>query len=487
MKPNHSEYDAIVIGSGPSGQNAAIKAANLGARVLLIEREVKVGGACVQYGTIPSKTLRETAVTLSSFKRRSGDVYDISRREDLQITSLLNRLHQVVEANQSTTQSYLDFAGVEKIHGQAKFVSATEVSIRDNFGKSVIVTGERIFIAAGSRPRNPPEIPVDHEHILDSDSILSMSYLPQSLTVFGGGVIASEYASTFACLGVRVVMIDRYPTPMGFLDPDLIEIFVREFESNGGEFRGNRKVQSVSWDGISKVVTTLDNGDVIESDKALVAQGRIANTDSLGIDAAGITLTDRGFVTVDEHYQTEIPSVYAVGDAIGPPSLASSSMEQGRSAAGHAFGESQQAIHTTTSLATPMGIYTIPEMSSVGITEQQARKEHGDIIVGQVNLVDLARGQIMATKSGMLKLVSDREGKKLLGVHIVGDGATELIHLGQMAMKCTSVDELAGAIFNFPTLAEAYRMAAQNVIRQRKPIKSGLAEEASELTMTPTL
>jgi len=288
-------------------------------------------------------------------------------------------------------------------------------------------------------------------------------------------------------LGVHVVMIDRYPTPMGFLDPDLIEIFVREFESNGGEFRGNRKVQSVAWDGISKVVTTLDNGDVIESDKALVAQGRIANTDSLGIDAAGITLTDRGFVTVDEHYQTEIPSVYAVGDAIGPPSLASSSMEQGRSAAGHAFGESQQAINSTSSLATPMGIYTIPEMSSVGITELQARKEHGDIIVGQVNLVDLARGQIMAAKNGMLKLVSDAEGKQILGVHIVGDGATELIHLGQMAMKCTSVDELAGAIFNFPTLAEAYRMAAQNVIRQRKPLKPGVALEASQLTMTTAL
>lgn len=465
MNRNDTSYDIVVVGSGPAGQNAALTAAECGARVLVIEREVEVGGSCLQYGTIPSKTLRETAVTLSAFKRRSGDVYDISHQPHLQMRSLMTRLSQVVQTHQKTTGRYLDAAGIDRIHGRAAFMSPHSLQIQFNSGADQTVHGDRIILATGSRPRNPPEIPVDHENILDSDSILSMTYLPQSLTVFGGGVIASEYAATFASLGVRVVMIDKYPTPLGFLDPDLATSFTREFERNGGRFLGDCNVRSVEWDGVSRVITTLDDDTVIQSDKALVAQGRVANTDWLALDTAGVTLSDRGLIHVNDQFQTEVGWIYAVGDAIGPPALASSSMQQGRSAAFHALGRP----HPKQELVTPMGIYTIPEIGCVGLNEGQAIKEFGEVLVGRVDFQDLARAQIIAASGGMLKIVSDIQGKQVLGVQIVGDGATELVHLGQMAMMTSlTIDDLAASIFNFPTLAEAYRAAALDIIRQRK-------------------
>lgn len=465
MNDTERPFDLVVVGSGPAGVNAAIAAANRGARVLLIEREKQVGGSCVQYGTIPSKTLRETAVTLTAFKRRSGGVYDISEREGLEIRSLMTRLHQVVEAHQATTRRYLDCAGVESMHGVARFISPHELDIRSNLGESTIVYGEKIVIATGSRPRNPPEIPVDHENIMDSDSVLSMTYLPRSLVVFGGGVIASEYASTFASLGVDVTMIDRYPTPLGFLDSDLAAGFLDQYESYGGKFVGNAKLQAVEWDGAFQVVTTLEDGTTIESDKALVAQGRVANTDSLAVDAAGLALTDRGLIGVDQHFRTKIPSIFAVGDAIGSPALASASMQQGRYAANFALGNSGDVVEG----ATPMGIYTIPEIAYVGLSEADARKQHGNIIVGQANLADCARGQIMAVSTGFLKLITDETGRRLLGVKILGDSATELIHIGQMALDAGfDIDRLAHTNFNFPTMAQAYRSAALDVVLKRR-------------------
>lgn len=464
MKLEHTNYDAIVIGSGPAGQNAAIAAANHGARTLIVEREVQVGGACVQYGTIPSKTLRETALNLSSLKRRSGDVYEISNREDLRIDSLMIRLHDVVAAHQATTRRYLDYAGVESTHAQAQFLTPNQLGLRNNSGERVVVSGERIFIATGSRPRNPPEIPIDHENLLDSDSILSMTYLPQSLLVFGGGVIACEYAATFACLGVRVVMVDRYPTPLGFLDADLVEGFVNRFRSHGGEFLGNKNVASVQWDGVSKVVAAFDDGEIVECDKALVALGRVANTDTLSLENANLEVTSRGLIRVNEQFQTDVPHIYAIGDAIGPPALASSSMHQGRSAASHAFGELPKQGRSVT----PMGIYTIPEIASVGLDETRAQENNRDILVGHVSFNDIARGQIMAAAGGHLKLIADAQGCEVLGVQIVGDGATELIHIGQMAITSgMTIDQLSTLNFNFPTQAEAYRLAALDVIGKR--------------------
>lgn len=465
MIDSNPAYDVVVIGSGPAGQNAALEAADLGARVLVIERERQVGGACVQYGTIPSKTLRETAVTLTAFRRRSGNVYRISRDRELCISSLMTRLDQVVTAHHETTGRCLELAGVERAHGRASFLSDHEVAIQSVTGATTVVTGEKIVVATGSRPRSPDNICVDHENILDSDSILAMTYLPQSLLVLGGGVIACEYASTFASLGVEVTIVDKWPTPLGFLDPELVEVFTTGLTGYGGIFLGNRVLKSMHWDGVSSVVVSIENGEVLRAEKALVAQGRVANLDVLQIQNAGLEVTDRGLLAVNDFCQTDVDNIYAVGDTIGPPALASASMEQGRRAIRHAL---TGAENTAWGLI-PTGIYTIPELATVGMDEKQAAKKFGGSIVGRANYDRLARAHIMAADNGLLKLIADPHGDKLLGVQAAGDGATELVSMGQIAIVGNmSVDTFATSTFNFPTLAEAYRIAALEIIHQRE-------------------
>jgi len=459
-----NNFDVVVIGSGPAGQNAALEASEHGARVLIVEQEPQVGGACVQYGTIPSKTLRETALTLTAFQRRSGDVYKISHDAELSISSLMKRLNEVVNAHQETTRKFLEQANVERAYGRAAFVSPHEVVITNVKGNQIFVHAENIIIATGSRPRNPPNVAVDHENILDSDSLLSMTYLPRSIIVLGGGVIACEYASTFASLGVKVTLIDKAPMPLGFLDPELVDFFVMQLKANGGEFRGRCEIESVDWDGISTVRATLKTGEVIEADKAFVALGRVANLDTMNIADAGLLVSDRGLLIVNEFCQTNVSHIYAAGDAIGPPALASASMEQGRRAACHALtGKMHSGLGSL-----PAGIYTIPEIATVGLTEQQAVEKVGRPLVARVHFDQIARAHIMASPSGLLKLVADERGDKLLGVQVAGDGATELVHLGQMALiGKMSVDTFANATFNFPTMAEAYRIAALEIIHAR--------------------
>ena len=463
------DYDVVVIGSGPAGQNAALEAANCGARVLIIERERSVGGACVQYGTIPSKTLRETAVTLTAFRRRSGGVYEISHDSQLSICSLMTRLDEVVEAHHNAAQQALDMAGVERARGKASFVSPREVAIKGVTGETTIVTGNAIVVATGSRPNNPSHVDVDHENILDSDSILSMTYMPRSLVVLGSGVIACEYASTFASLGVKVVMLDKWPSPLGFLDRELVDVYLKQFRAIGGEFRGGQKVTSIDWDGVSSVRVFFEDGETLKVDKALIAQGRVANIDALAIQNAGLEATDRGLLGVNEFCQTGVSHIYAVGDAIGPPALASASMEQGRRAARHAL---LGASSVGASLI-PAGIYTIPEMATIGLTEAQAAEQFGGAIVGRVDFNRLARAHIMASSGGLLKMVADPTGHKLLGVQIAGDAATELVHLGQMALlNDMPVDAFVTSVFNFPTMAEAYRLAALDIIHRRESAES---------------
>jgi NAD(P) transhydrogenase len=464
MIATNYDYDVVVIGSGPAGQNAAVEAASLGGRVLIIERERHVGGACVQYGTIPSKTLRETALTLTAFRRRSGGIYEISHDSQLSISSLMTRLEKVVRAHQNATQQCLDMANVERAQGKASFISPNEIAIRDIAGNTTIASAHHVVVATGSRPRNPPNADVDHENIFDSDSVLSMTYLPSSMVVLGGGVIACEYASTFASLGVKVTIVDKWPSPLGFLDSDLVDVFLKQFRANGGEFRGDTVVSSIDWDGVSAARVFLEGGEVLTADKALIAQGRIANLDKLDIENAGLEATDRGLLAVNEFCQTAVPNIYAVGDTIGPPALASASMEQGRRAMRHAFsGE----LHSSSSLI-PAGIFTIPEMATVGLTEQQVIEQHGAAMVGRVDFGRLARAHIMASSAGVLKLVADPTGHKLLGIQIAGNGATELVHLGQMALlNDMSVDTFATTIFNFPTMAEGYRLAALDIIHRR--------------------
>jgi NAD(P) transhydrogenase len=459
------DFDVAVVGSGPAGISAAVHAAHAGRSVVIIEREVSIGGSCVHRGTIPSKTLRETALSLANFVQRSGNVFTVQVREDLQVSSLMTRMEQVVKAHEKLITGELRQCGAVRWHGRASFVNGKTLEIQTVDGGRRRVRADVICIATGSRPRTPENVAVDHENILDSDSILSMIYLPRSLAVLGGGVIASEYASIFAALGVQVTMIDSKPRPLAFLDPELSERFLDSFAKAGGTYLGGRRVESAKFDGAASCEVVLDSGESIRAEKVLCALGRGACLDGLAIEKAGVERTANGLVAVDADLATTAPGIYAIGDVIGPPSLASTSLEQGRLAITHALGlEDGSRVGRV-----PMGIYTIPEISSVGLTEAEATERFGSCLVGRAGFDQVARGQIGGITDGLLKLVADPNGRKLLGIQIVGEGASDLIHVGQMALLAGfDVDVFIANTFNFPTLAEAYRLAALEIAFARR-------------------
>ena len=464
MSALSERFDVAVIGSGPAGRQAALQAGQAGKKVLVVEQDVSLGGACVHRGTIPSKTLRETALALTNFQRRSGNVFEIKVTEDLQVASLMTRRECVSRAHADFMAEELERNAVEVWHGRARFRSPELLEVLGVDRSLRQVRAEFFVIATGSRPRTPEHIPVDHEHVLDSDSILSMIYLPSSLTVLDGGVIASEYASIFTALGVQVIMIDPHPAPLGFLDEEISGRFRRAYENAGGRYLGGHELKSVAWDGLSSVITEVEGGEQVLTDKLLCCLGREAMLDGLGVDAAGLERNSRGHLPVNEHYQTKRPEIYAVGDVIGPPALASTSMDQGRRAICHALGLKVLAAPETI----PMGIYTIPEISSVGLSEKAARQKHGEVLIGRAGFDQVARGQITDVTDGLLKLVADPTGRRLLGVQIVGEGASDLIHLGQMVLiQENEIDFFVENTFNFPTLTEAYRVAALDLIWQR--------------------
>jgi NAD(P) transhydrogenase len=456
-------FDMIVIGSGPAGQKAAVQAAKAKASVVMIEEGAAPGGACVHRGTIPSKTLRETAVALGLLRRRSGGVLDVQPPEDLKLASLMSRLEQVIAAHQTFIADQLDRNGIVRWHGRARFVTPHAVEVRCVDGSVRRASGKHVVIATGSRPRNPSSVPIDHEHVLDSDSILTLAYLPRSLAVIGSGVIATEYACIFAALGVSVTMIDRSPRPLAFFDEELTVEVSRTFERAGGTYIGGRGAKGIVWDGVD-VSTQLDDGRILRTEKLLYCLGREANVAGLALEAAGLVANLRGLLDVDAQCRTKVPHIYAVGDVIGPPSLAATAMEQGRRAACHALG---LALPASADLV-PTGVYAIPELSMVGLSEAQARERFGGAIVGRARFSELARGQISGIEDGLLKLVCDAAGKRVLGVQIVGEGASELVHVGQVALVAGwDADAFVDNVFNFPTLAEAYRVAALDVCKQR--------------------
>ena len=449
-------FDVVVIGSGPAGQKAAIQAAKAGRRVAVIERDRQVGGSCVHRGTIPSKSLREHALRQ---RVRHVDLME----EPLQ--SLLDGVGATIAAHDAYMSAQLERNHIRLLRGRANFNSPNELAIRRIDGTSSAVRAKVIIIATGSKPRTPRHLAVDHEHVLDSDSILSLAYLPRTLLVLGGGVIASEYAAMFAALGCKVTQADQYERPLGFLDPELTSFYSDELRRNGGEYIPNADAVSTKWDGVSQVRTDFKDGRSLVADKVLVALGRVADVEGLTLDAAGIALTNRGHIQVDDELQTTAPGVYAAGDVIGPPALASVSMEQGRRAACHALG---LLVPSDPVSRLPCGVYTIPEIATVGLDEHEARRHFGGAIVGRARFEEIARGQINGCQRGVLKLVADAGGRRVVGVQIAGDGATELVHIGQLGLAAgLDVDAYVDNVFNFPTMAEAYRIAAFDIVKQR--------------------
>ncbi len=458
-----THYNVAVVGSGPAGQKAAVQAAKAGKTVALIERDRLLGGACVHRGTIPSKTLRENALRVRNM-RQNAALSNFHLAEDTELATLIDRLDMVLKAHDSYMQQQMERNDIDLIHGRARFIDSKNLQIDRVRGEPLFIDVDHVVIASGSYPRTPDNIPVDHEHVLDSDSILSMLYLPKSLTVLGGGVIASEYASIFQALGVKVTMIDKYPRPLGFLDSDLTDTFTKGFEAMGGTWMGNSVVSKVYWDGLTQVITECEDGSIVKSEKMLCAAGRVANIKDLKIENAGLQLNERGLISVDSELKTQVAHIYAAGDVIGPPSLASASMEQGRRASCNALGIEVGQMSQTI----PSGIYGIPELSAIGLSEEQAIEQFGKVTVGKACFNEIARGHISGVEEGMLKIICDAEGRKILGIMIAGEGATELIHIGQMAiLSAANVDIFVESVFNFPTLAEAYRVAALSIIGQR--------------------
>jgi NAD(P) transhydrogenase len=460
-----TDVDFVVIGGGPGGQKAAICAAKAGKKVVLVERERRSGGACVRHGTIPSKTLRETALALRSLERKTGGVLKTELRADLEIASLMTRLNDVVVAHQDYIEEQLRRNDVAMWHGLARVIGEHEVEVTASNGTKRSLRASTIILATGSRPRAPDGVAIDHEHVLDSDSILSMTYLPRTLVVIGAGVIASEYASIFASLGIVVTMVDAADRPMSFLDPELTGSFLAAFEATGSRFLPKSRVSSAAYDGVRRCEVRLASGETLHADKVLCAQGRLANVDRLGLDAVGVRTTARGLVEVDANCRTSVSSIYAVGDIIGPPALASAAMEQGRRAARHALG---LATDRRATALIPFCAYTVPEIASVGLTEPEVVASEGGVLIGRARYAEIARAHISACGDGLVKLIASPDGKYLRGVQVVGDSASELLHVGQMALigGC-EIDMLIEATFNFPTLAEGYRIAALDVVRQR--------------------
>ena len=457
------EFDLLVIGSGPAGQKAAIQAAKLRKRVAVIEKERGLGGSCINTGTLPSKTLKDAIYYLHGFKLRSFTNITYSLKKNMTLRDLMARKDLVIKHEQEVITDQLERNDVEIIQGTASFVDQHILKVSGKSSDKDLLTALFIVIATGSRPRRPEEIPFNDVTICDSDSILSTEVIPKNMIVMGGGVIGCEYASMFAAYGIKVTLFDKRNDLLRFVDQEIVQALIYHMRTNGVTMRLGEELDKVTTDERGLVVTTFKSGKTIITDVLLYAMGRIANTDMLNLTAVGITPDKMGQIKVNEHYQTEVPHIYAAGDVIGFPALAATSMEQGRLAACHAFHVEQSTLPTVL----PYGIYTIPEISTVGKTEEELTKEGVPYEVGRAFYKEIARGQIVGDLEGLLKLIFHRTTLVLLGVHILGDGATELVHIGQAVLTYGGkVDFFVHNVFNYPTLAECYRTAALDGINR---------------------
>jgi NAD(P) transhydrogenase len=451
-------YDLIVLGSGPAGQRAAIQGAKCGKKVAVVERREVVGGSCINTGTIPSKTMREAVLHLSGYLYQN--VYGVNYRvkEKITVSDLALRVQHVIKTEIDVITAQLSRNNVELLTGVASFVNPNTVQVENSRGVAQYC-GEHIVIATGTRPAVSDKVPINGRNIINSDQILLMPEIPKTLIVVGGGVIGVEYTCMFATLGVRIILVEKRPRLLEFADSEMVEALSYHLRDSRVTMRLNEEVQSVEEGPGGTVVANLQSRKKLSGDALLYAIGRQGSVDELNLTAAGVEADNRGRITVDADYRTKQPHIYAVGDVIGFPSLASVSMEQGRIAAAKAFG---LEVHSNPDNY-PYGIYTIPEISFVGKTEEQLTDDDVPYEVGVAYYREIARGQIRGDTTGRLKIIFHRETRQILGVHIIGEGASELLHIGQAVMILGgTVDYFVNTVFNYPTLAECYKAAAFN-------------------------
>ncbi len=460
------DYDVLVLGSGPGGQKAAIAAAKLGRRVAVVERRNMVGGVCINTGTIPSKTLREAVLYLTGLNMRElyGQNYRV--KDDITVQDLLARTQHVIGREIEVVRSQLFRNDVDLLHGTARFADDHAVVVQGDHGERHVSFGHAV-IATGTRPARPSAVEFDDVRVLDSDGILTLEDIPRSLVVVGAGVIGIEYASMFAALGSKVTVVEQRDRMLEFCDSEIVEALKFHLRDLSVTFRFGEKVASVQ-SGDSGTVTTLVSGKRIPAAAVMYSAGRQGATEALDLPAAGLEADSRGRITVDADYRTAVGHIYAVGDVIGFPALASTSMEQGRLAAYHACGEPANSLVELQ----PIGIYTIPEISYCGQSEDALTTSSVPYEVGVSRYRELARGQIIGDSYGMLKLLVSTQSRRLLGVHLFGSSATELVHLGQAIMTANgTVDQLVDTVFNYPTLSEGYKVAALDAVNKMRAVE----------------
>ena len=455
------DFDLAVIGAGPAGEKAAAQAAYFGKRVAIIERARDVGGACVNTGTLPSKTLRETALFLSGFRQRQLYGFTFNAGESVSVAHFMSRQEPVCGSELARIRENLGRHRIELLWGSAKLLDEHTLEVAERSGGTRTLSSDVVLIATGSTPFQPPHIPFADPDIDDSDTILELDRIPRTMVILGGGVIGCEYATIFAPLGVKVTLVEARDKMLPFLDLEMTQLLVEKLDEIGIDVITKAEAKSVEKRADGLVHVLLSNGKELVSEKLLFAAGRNGNTRGLGLEGIGVTPDKRGQVKVDEHFRIEGARggrVYAAGDVIGFPALASTSMEQGRVAVCHAF---DLGYKTKVSEHLPYGIYTIPEVSFIGETEQSCEAKGIDYVVGRARYRDNARGQIVGDLDGMLKLIFAADDKRLLGVHIIGERATELVHIGQMVIHAGGpIDTFIYEVFNYPTLSEMYKYAA---------------------------
>jgi NAD(P) transhydrogenase len=450
-------YDLVVIGSGPAGQKAAICAAKMRKKVAVIERKRSIGGVCVNTGTIPSKTFREAVMYLSGLRQRTfyGRGYVV--KDQIAMQDLIFRSDAVMAREIEVIKSQLRRNRVTVLEGNAHFIDDHRVEVLSDMG-STVVQGDYFVIACGTRPAHDAQIPIDGKRIFDSDQVHELQEVPRELIVVGAGIIGLEYASMFAALGTKVTLLDQRPVLLDFADREIVESLCFQLRQLGTVFRLGEKVVAVGFDeDRDRVFAQLESSKTVKAQALLYAVGRRANSDQLNLEVIGLQTDGRGKLTVDQHYQTAVPYVYAAGDVVGFPALASTSMEQGRLASCHIFGVASPIPANLI----PYGVYTIPEISMVGATEEQLTRDKTPYEIGIARYAELAKGQMLGDEQGFLKLIFDPATLKLFGVHIIGDRAAEIVHIGQavLAMGGT-IEYFRDTVFNYPTLAEAFKVAA---------------------------